>query len=129
LLAGFWAISALSNYAASTRFGYLIVITITLWDRNIPTAQKVESTLWAVGVISLASIITLLVEVVFASFRKSDALIDGIAERLTCVEELVMGYGSGDPVNASIRATAARLAMTGTSQLRLIFRRSNFDSQ
>ena len=48
-----------------------------------------ENTLWAVGVITLASIITLLVEIVFASFRKSDALIDGIAERLTCVEELL----------------------------------------
>ena len=128
-LVGFWAISALGNYAASTRFGYLIAITVTLWDRHITSAQKVENTLWAVGVITLASIITLLVEVVFASFRKSDALIDGIAERLTCVEELVKGYGSGDLVNASSRTTVARLAMTGSSQLRLILRRSNFDSQ
>src|SRR4051795_9588371 len=84
---GFWAMSALSNYAASSRFGYLIAITVTLWDRNITGAQKVENMLWAVGVITLASIITLLVEIVFASFRKSDPLIDGLAERLTCVEE------------------------------------------
>src|SRR6266699_2071858 len=27
-LVGFWAMSALSNYAASTRFGYLIAITV-----------------------------------------------------------------------------------------------------
>jgi multidrug resistance protein MdtO len=126
---GFWAMSALSNYAASSRFGYLIAITVTLWDRNISAAQKVENMLWAVGVITLASIITLLVEIVFASFRKSDPLIDGLAERLTCVEELLKGYGSGDPVNESIQTTVARLAMTGTSQLRLNLRHSNFDSQ
>jgi len=127
-LVGFWAMSALSNYAASGRFGYLIAITVTLWDRNITAAQKVEDMLWAVGVITLASIITLLVEVVFASVRKSDPLIDGIAERLTYVEELVQGYGSGEPVNAFIQTTVTRLAMTGTSQLRLILRRSNFES-
>ena len=47
------------------------------------------------GVITLASLITLLVEIVFAAFRKSDDLIDGIAERLTCVEELLKDYGTG----------------------------------
>src|SRR5271165_6809633 len=52
---GFWALSALSNYAASARFGYLIAITITLWDKHDSSASKVENTLWAVGVITLAS--------------------------------------------------------------------------
>lgn len=33
----FYVMSALSNYAAAARFGYLIVITIPLWDRHIPT--------------------------------------------------------------------------------------------
>ena len=128
-LAGFWAMSALSNYAAATRFGYLIAITVTLWDRHITAAQKVENTLWAMGVITLASILTLLVEVLFASFRKSNALIQGIAERLTCVEELLRGCASGGPVSESIRTTVARLAMTGTSRMRMILRRSDFDSQ
>jgi multidrug resistance protein MdtO len=127
--AGFWAMSALKNYAASGRFGYLIAITITLWDRHVTSASKVESTLWAIGVITLASLITLLVEVVFAALKKSNGLIDAISERLSCVEELLTQYAGGEPVNAAIRTTVARLAMTGTSLTRRTLRRSGFDPQ
>src|SRR6516162_9363611 len=45
----FYAISATNNYAASTRFGYLLIITIPLWDQQIPADDKVEGTLWAIG--------------------------------------------------------------------------------
>jgi hypothetical protein len=108
----FWAMSALSNYAASARFGYLIAITVTLWDRQISPSLKVENALWALGVITLASMITLLMEIAFAAFRKSDDLIDGIAERLTAVEELLTQYAAGQAATASIRTTLTRLAMT-----------------
>jgi multidrug resistance protein MdtO len=127
--AGFWAMSALSNYAASARFGYLIAITVALWDRNVSAASKVENTLWAVGIITLASLITLLLEVVFASFRQSNQLIDAVAERLASVEELLRRYASGESPSASIQTTLARLAMTGTSRMRLILRRSGVDPQ
>ena len=43
----FYTISVTNNYAASTRFGYLVVIAIPLWDRQIPANDKVEGTLWA----------------------------------------------------------------------------------
>ena len=126
---GFWAMSALSNYAASARFGYLLAITITLWDKHISPDLKVENTLWAVGVITLASIIALLMEIAFRAFRTSDGLIDGIAERLTCIEALLTQYVTGEAATASIQTTLARLAMTGTSRMRLILRRSAFDPQ
>jgi multidrug resistance protein MdtO len=126
---GFWAMSALRNYAASARFGYLIAITVTLWDSHISAAQKVENALWAVGVITLASVITLLLEIMFSAFRRSNGLIDGIAERLDSVEELLTHYATGEAANAAIQTTLARLAMAGSSRLRLILRRSNFDQQ
>jgi multidrug resistance protein MdtO len=126
---GFWAMSALSKYAASVRFGYLIAITITLWDRHVSAGSKVENTLWAMGIITLASLITLLVEVAFAEFRKSNDLIDAMNERLTCVEKLLTHYLSGDPVNASIKTTLSRLAMTGTSRMRQMLLRSGIDPQ
>jgi multidrug resistance protein MdtO len=126
---GFWVMSAFRNYAASARFGYLIAITVTLWDRHTSSALKVENTLWAVGVITLASIITLLVEILFSAFRRSNDLIDGIAERLDCVEGLLTHYMTGQAATASIQTPLARLAMTGTSRLRLILRRSSFDQQ
>src|SRR5580700_7782361 len=76
---GFWAMSALRNYAASSRFGYLVAITTTLWDRHVSPALKVENALWAIGVITLASTITLLMEIAFAAFKRSNDLIEGIA--------------------------------------------------
>src|SRR5258708_35468074 len=88
----FYLISALSSYAASARFGYLIIITIPLWDRHIPAEQKVEGTLWAVGTITIASVITLLLEIVFAAFRRSDDLTQGITQRLACVGEALALY-------------------------------------
>jgi hypothetical protein len=43
----FFALSAMTNYSAAVRFGYLLIITIPAWDQQIPTERKVEQTLWA----------------------------------------------------------------------------------
>ena len=126
---GFWAMSALSNYAASVRFGYLIAITVTLWDSHTSPATKIEKTLWAVGVITLASLIMLCVEVIFRRLKQSNDLMDGIAERLTCVEELLTHSLAGDPAKAAIQTKVSRLAMTGTSLMRRTLRRSGFEPQ
>ena len=128
-LAGFWAMSALRSYAASGRFGYLIAITITLWDRHVPTSQKVENTLWAAGVITFASFIVLMVEIVFARLTKVDVLMDGMAERLGCVEALFSAYASGEPVDPLTQKAISRLTTTGISRLRMNLNRSGFGSQ
>ena len=57
LFASFYVISTMTNYGASARFGYLIVITVPLWDGQIPSELKVEGTLWAVWAITIASVI------------------------------------------------------------------------
>jgi multidrug resistance protein MdtO len=128
-LIGFWALSALRSYTGAARFGYLIAVTVTLWDRHVPANSKVESGLWAVGVITLASYITLALEIAFKAFRKTTELTEAIAERLSSVEELLTHCGAGDDPNSSIRATLDRLAMTGTSGLRRTLRRSSSDPQ
>ena len=127
-LAGFWALSALASYAASARFGYLIAITVTLWDRHISTNAKVESALWAMGVIILASLITLLAETVFAKFREPNELRDAMADRLEAVEELLRCLATGQDTHKS-RTTVARLAMNGASRMRQALRRSRFNAQ
>jgi multidrug resistance protein MdtO len=124
----FWAMSAL-KYSAAGRFGYLLAITITLYDQPLSPAAKVEQALWAVGVILLASVVAMLVSIVFSVFQKSNALTDAISERLACVEELLAAYASGNAVDEPSRATLTRLAMTGTSRLRQIVHHSGGDSQ
>ena len=125
----FYAMSALSNYAAAARFGYLIVITIPLWDRHISAESKVENTLWAVGALTIASVITLLLEIVFAAFRRTDDLIEAVTERLLSVEELFAHYSDNRPVDADARSGVARLATVGTSRLRRMLQRSSYEPQ
>src|SRR5260370_37876905 len=125
----FYLMSALSSYAASARFGYLIVITIPLWYLHIPAGMKVEGTLWAVGTITIASVIGLLLETVFAAFRRGDDLTDGITERLRCVEELLEYYADDRPVDAATQSAVPRLAMGGPRRLRGRLQRSNHEPQ
>jgi multidrug resistance protein MdtO len=122
----FYALSAMTNYSAAARFGYLVVITIPLWDRHIPAELRVEQTLWAVGAITLGSVITVLVELVFAELRPEDELVQHIAIRLAGVEELLGCYVAGHPVDEKTKKEITRQAMVGTSLLRRILRRSGY---
>jgi multidrug resistance protein MdtO len=125
----FYAISATNNYAASMQFGYLMVITIPLWDRQIPGEAKVTGTLWAVGTLTMASVISLLLEMGYAALRRGDDLIDPIRGRLASVEDLLRFYADGRPVDAATQSRVTRLATLGTSRLRRHLQRSNKDPQ
>ena len=125
----FWVLSALGNYGASARFGYLIVITTPLWDRHISAEMKVENTLWAVGSITIASAITLLLEIGFAGLRRVNDVIDPIADRLSRVEELLTCYAHGGSADPAAQSAVRRLAMVGTSRLRQTLSRSDLEPQ
>jgi multidrug resistance protein MdtO len=129
LFASFYAISTMTNYGASSRFGYLIVITIPLWDSHIPTELRVEGTLWAVWAITIASVVAGLGGLVFGAIRPGDELVRSIAERLASVEELLTCYLADRPVDDKTEKRVTRLAMLGTSRLRRTLRRSTYSEQ
>jgi multidrug resistance protein MdtO len=125
----FWVLSALPSYVAGARFGYLVVITIPVWDGHLPASTRVENTLWAIGAITLGSVITLLLELVFAAFRRTDDVTQAIAERLTAVEELLEHYADSGRLDPAAQSAVARLAFVGTSGARRTVQRSNRDAQ
>jgi multidrug resistance protein MdtO len=129
LFASFYAISAVTNYAASTRFGYLIVITVPLWDNHMGAESKIEATLWAVWAITVASVVAWVGALVFEATRPGDELVRSIAERLASVEELLTCYSADRPVDEETKKRATRLAMLGTSRLRRILRRSTYSER
>jgi len=129
LFASFYAISTMTNYGASSRFGYLIVITIPLWDSHISTELRVEGTLWAVWAITIASVVAGLGGLVFGAIRPGDELVRSIAERLASVEELLTCYLADRPVDDKTEKRVTRLAMLGTSRLRRTLRRSTYSEQ
>jgi multidrug resistance protein MdtO len=125
----FYGISATKNHALSMRFGYFIVITIPLWDRQIPAEAKVEGTLWAIGALTMASVISLLLEIGYAALRRGNDLIDPLAERLGCVEELLRSYANGRAIDPATQSTVTRLAILGTSRLRRLLHSSSDNPQ
>lgn len=119
----FYAVSTLTSYSASIRFGYLLAIVIPLLDRPISAEAKVEQTLWAVFVLTLATGIALWVELLLVRFTESADLIGLLDRRLGCVEDLLQTYAQGrnpDPV----RKELAWFSTVGTSRLRNILQRS-----
>jgi multidrug resistance protein MdtO len=129
LFTSFYVISTMTNYGAAARFGYLIVITVPLWDRQIPTELRVEGTLWAVWAITIASVVAWLGALVFRAMMPGDELVRSIAERLASVEEILTCYGTGRPLDDKVEKMVTRLAMLGTSRLRSNLRRSTHSGQ
>lgn len=125
----FYAISVTNNYTVSMRFGYLLVVTIPLWDRHIPADYKVEGTLWAIGTLIMGSAISLVLEIGYAALRRGDDLIDALTERLACVEELLRLCVAGSLIDAATQSRITRLATVGTSRLRRYLLRSNRSPQ
>jgi multidrug resistance protein MdtO len=129
LFASFYVISTVTNYGAAARFGYLIIITVPLWDLQIPAELRVEGTLWAVWAITIAAVVAAAGGLVFGAMRPGDELVSAIAERLAPVEELLTCYAAGRPVDDKAEKTVTRLAMLGTSRLRSNLRRSTHPGQ
>jgi multidrug resistance protein MdtO len=123
----FYSISALSDYTVSARFGYLNVIIIPLATSQVSAETKIETTLWAVGAISLGSIVAFLLEIVFASFRRTDELTEALTERLNAMEEALRLFGAGGDGAASAGSAVTRLASVGTSRLRLMVQRAGYE--
>src|SRR5260370_3954320 len=93
----FYTTNTMTNDTAAARFGWLIVITIPLWDLHIAAEPKLEGMLRAVGAVALASVVTLTVELVFAELKSGDALTHFLAERLPAVKNLLDYYGGWKP--------------------------------
>jgi multidrug resistance protein MdtO len=121
----FFALSALANYTAAVRFGYLLAITIPLWDQHISAEQKVEGLLWAAGAIALASVITAVIEVIYAGLYKLDEVTAALLDRLRLTEAALRGWSSGG-VDRMAEQQLARLAVLGTSRMRRELLRSGY---
>jgi multidrug resistance protein MdtO len=125
----FYCLSAAANYTAASRFGYLVAITIPLWDQQIPVESKVEGALWAFGAISLASLITVAIELTYAQLMPHDILLQPLAERLAAVEALLRFYATGYPPDKKTETQITQFALAGNSILRRTLQRSAYSTQ
>lgn len=124
----FYLLRALRSYNAAARFGYLVMIAVPIWDKWIPINQKVEDTLWAVGAIMLASVVTAIVELVYAELYPSNPLRDALVERLESIEALLRARLAAKP-DPQCEQNIIRYSMLGTSRMRRDLERSNTSPQ
>jgi multidrug resistance protein MdtO len=122
----FYAVSAMSTFVSAVQIGYLIVMTVPLWDEHISGERRLEGTLWAVFALTVGSAIAVVVELLFDAIRPGDDLLRAIDERLAAIEDALVCYGAGGIVDQVATNNVTRLAMLGTSRLRLILRTSNY---
>lgn len=125
----FYAISAMTDSASATSIGYLIVITVPLWDEHLSGELRLEGTLWAVFALAIGNALAVAVELLFEAMRPGNDLLRSIADRLASVEAVLACYGEDVPVDPETAKKVTRLAMLGTSRLRHTLRNSNYPRQ
>jgi multidrug resistance protein MdtO len=113
----FFALKAISNHTAAFNFGWLVIVTIPLWDSQISAEQKVVQTLWTAGAVAFATIITTVMEFVYARLQPVDSLTSAMGERLQSTASWLRSLSQGVAA-ASSEQQLIRLAILGTSRMR-----------
>jgi multidrug resistance protein MdtO len=124
----FFALKAISNHTAAFNFGYLVIVTIPPWDSQISAEQKVVQTLWAVGAVAFATIITTVMEFIYARLRPVDSLTSAMVERLQSTASWLRSLSQG-VADASSEHQLIRLAILGTSRMRRDLLRSGYSPE
>jgi multidrug resistance protein MdtO len=123
---GFYAISTIKNFGASSTFAIMICIGVPLWDRHVSAETNVEDTLWLCLASAIGVVVTVGVEILFSRIKPGEDIVAGVAERLAAVENLVVCLANNCSADQPTQANVVRLAMVGTSMLRRILQRSAY---
>ena len=124
LFGAFFALSAMSNYLAAFRSGWLVVIMIPVWDQHEGVESRLEQTLWIVAGLVLAQAITAGIELVFAACYPSEDLLEALERRFTAIQQLLTAIAEDRRVEKQTEEGLTLLAMLGTSRLRRVLQRS-----
>jgi multidrug resistance protein MdtO len=127
LFAVFYLISAMKLYDAAVALGVLIASAMTIWDTGTSPATRVTLTLYTLLSILMGCVISALIETLFAQTHPSDAVLDGIQQRLILAETLLRKGGDVDANIASIRVQIGRYATKGTGDIREHLAHSSYD--
>jgi multidrug resistance protein MdtO len=123
----FYLISAMKLYDAAVALGVLIASSMTIWDMGASPATRVTLTLYTLFSILMGCVISALIETLFAQTHPSDAVLDGIEQRLAVAEKLLRKGGDIDADIASIRVQLGRYATKGTGDIREHLAHSSYD--
>jgi len=121
----FYAIRTMSNFGASATFAIMISVGVPFWDRHVSSETNVEATLWLCLASAIGVVVTITVEQ-FSRMKPGEDMVNGIAERLSAVRELLLCYADDCPISRPIAEKVTRIAVVGTSMFRRILQRSAY---
>jgi multidrug resistance protein MdtO len=121
----FYLLSAMSNYAAALQFGVLISVTTPIWDEHVSAESRVETTLWAVGAIALSTVVTAVIEVIYARLQPHDANTVSLARRLGATAVLLHSWADGIR-DQKAEQYVTRFSILGTSRMRRDLQRTTY---
>lgn len=125
---GFYGISTIKNFGASSTFAIMICVGVPIWDRHLSAETNVEDTLWLCLASAIGVLVTVVVETLFSRIKPGEDIVAGVAERLAAVESLLVCFANDCPAGPLTQANVERLAVVGTSMLRRILQRSAYAS-
>jgi multidrug resistance protein MdtO len=125
LFLAFFLLGAMANYAAALQFGTLICISIPIWDQHISAEQKVETTLWAIGAILMATFTATVVELIYAGLQPYQAITVSLTRRLTATSALLHSWSEGIQ-DKEAEQHAMRMSILGTSRMRKDLQRTGY---
>jgi multidrug resistance protein MdtO len=123
---GFYAISTIKNFGASSTFAIMICVGVPLWDRHVSAETNVEDTLWLCLASAIGVVVTVGVEILFSRIKPGEDIVAGVADRLAAVQHVLVCFAENRSVDPLTQANIVRLAMVGTSMLRRILQRSAY---
>ena len=121
----FLALTALSDFGASSTFAIMIALGVPFWDRPLSAETNVEDVLWVCWASAIGILVTVAVEL-SAQVKPGDDIVTGVAERLAAVHALLVCHAAGRSVDRATESRITRLAVVGTSMFRRILRRAAY---
>jgi multidrug resistance protein MdtO len=123
----FFVMRTTTNYAAAAAFCIPIGVALPVWDRSLPSEIQVEGTLWPIVIIAVGAGATVLTEVVYRIFDRSDPLITFVDDLLLAVQQVAESLAAHHAPPAAVLDRVLQYDMIGTGRLRTTLLRQGLD--
>jgi multidrug resistance protein MdtO len=123
----FFVIRTMTNYAAAAAFAIPIGVALPVWDRSLPSQTQVADTLWLVLIVAVGAGATVITEVVYRIFDRSDPLITSVDNLLLAVQQVVESIAASHCPPGSVLKRIRQYHFIGTGRLRTAMQRQSLD--